>query len=247
RPDTVGYRLRKFARRRRGGVLAIAGIIVSLAGGIMVSMREARTANQNLLQVRRLANTFVFDVHDAVRHLPGSIKARQLIVETGLRYLDGLASHARRDWGLRGELAAAYQRIGDVEGDVKNSNLGNTAGALESYRKALTLLDSIVEQDGANRDALTRRVTIYQRIGGIQRYTLDNRQGLVSYRKAEALGEALRRLYPGDETIRRQLAEIYLDVGDFLRLTGEHAASLEENSKGLALLLESSAAHPDDR
>ena len=71
RPDTVRYRVGKFVRRRRGAVLAIAAIIVSLAAGVVVSMREARTANQNLLQVRRLANTFVFDVHDAVRDLPG--------------------------------------------------------------------------------------------------------------------------------------------------------------------------------
>src|SRR5262249_12589478 len=206
-----------------------------------------QTAKQNLLQVRRLANTFVFDVHDAVRDLPGSIRARQLIVETGLRYLDGLAHSSRGDWRLQAELAAAYQRIGDGQGDVKNSNLGNTAGALDSYRKALTLLDSVIEHDGASRDAQVSRVRLYQRIGGIHRYTRDTRQGLASYRESERLGEALRSRYPGDEPIRRLLAEIYLDVGDVLRVSGEHAASLAQNSKGLALLVESAAAHPDDR
>jgi hypothetical protein len=247
RPDTWGYRLAKFTRRRRGAVAAAAAIILSLAGGIVVALREARTANQNLLQVRRLANTFVFDVHDAVRDLPGSIRARKLIVETGLQYLDRLAQNSRGDPELRNELAAAYQRIGDVQGDVMGSNLGNTAAALESYRKALTLLDSTAGRDGANREAQARRVTLHQRIGAIHRFTRDTRQALASYREAERLGEALRSRYPADETIRQQLAQIYLDVANVLRVSGEHAASLEQNLKGLALLLEASAARPDDR
>ena len=42
--------------------------------------------------MRQLSNTFVFDVYDSVRDLPGSNKARQLIVKTGLHYLDNLDS-----------------------------------------------------------------------------------------------------------------------------------------------------------
>ena len=247
RPDTLAYRLLKFTRRRRGAVVAGAAIILSLAGGIVVALREARTANQNLLQVRRLANTFVFDVHDAVRDLPGSIRARKLIVETGLQYLDRLAKNSRGDVELRNELAAAYQRIGDVQGDVMGSNLGNTAAALDSYRKALALLDSTAVRDGAKRDAEVRRVTLYQRIGGIDRFTRNPQQALVSYREAARLGEELRSRYPSDEAIRLQLARIHTDLGDVLRVSGEHAASLDESSKGLTLLLESSRAHPDDR
>jgi len=247
RPDTLTYRLRKFTRRRRGAVAAGAAIILSLTGGIVVALREARTANQNLLQVRRLANTFVFDVHDAVRDLPGSIRARKLIVETGLQYLDRLAKNSRGDTELRNELAAAYQRIGDVQGDVLNSNLGNTAAALDSYRKALSLLDSTVGRDGASRDVQVRRVTLHQRIGGIDRFTRNPKQALASYREAERLGEALRTRYPGDDAIQRQLAQIYTELGDMLRVLSEPAAALDETSKGVALLLASSAAHPDDR
>ena len=38
---------------------------------------------------------------------------------------------------LQLELAAAYQRIGDVQGNVMGANLGNTTEALASYRTAL--------------------------------------------------------------------------------------------------------------
>src|SRR5262249_45011107 len=199
RPDTVGYRLRKFLRRRRGTVAAAAAVILSLTAGIIAARREAQTANQNLLQARRLADTFVFDVHDAVRNLPGSTRARQLIVETGLRYLDNLTKNSHRDWALQAELAAAYQRIGDVHGDVMSANLGNTAAALASYRKALALLDSILGHDPVNRQAQLDRFTIYQRMGGIHSHTEDSRQALASFREASRLGEALLARDPSEE------------------------------------------------
>src|ERR1051326_1416409 len=115
RPDTLRYRVVKFARRRRGAVTAATLIVACLLAGIVVSWREASIARTNLLDARRLANDFVFDVHDAVRDLPGSTRARRLIVETGLRFVDGMAKSSRRDWQLQSELATAYQRIGDVQ------------------------------------------------------------------------------------------------------------------------------------
>src|SRR5262249_9200935 len=91
RPDTLGYRIQKFVRRERNLVIAGGLAAACLLSGIAVSLREASIARANLMEARRLANGFVFDVHDAVQDLPGSTRARQLIVQTGLRYLDGLS------------------------------------------------------------------------------------------------------------------------------------------------------------
>ena len=247
RPDTIAYRARKFLRRQRAPLIAVAAIVLSLSAGMIIALREARTANENLMQVRRLANTFVFDVHDAVRDLPGSTRARQLIVETGLKYLDGLAKNSRRDRALSEELAAAYLRIGDVQGDVLQANLGNTASALQSYQKALALIDSILARDPANRQASASRATLYQRIGGIYSHTGESRQALENYREALRLNETLAAGDASDERVRKQLAEIHLQIGDVLRTSGEYPASLEENSKGLAALIQIVTAHPNDR
>src|SRR5262249_18589736 len=179
---------------------------------------------------------------------PGSTRARQLIVETGLRYLDGLAVHSRRlNRELQAELATAYQRIGEVQGDVMSANLGNTKAALDSYRKALALLDSVVEHQPGNRKAQLDRITVHQRIATIHSYTADSRQALASLHEAERLGEALLARNPGDDQIRRLLADIYRSSGSTLRRSGEYTASFEESSKALALLLESWDGHPDDR
>ena len=58
----------------------------------------------------------VFDLHDAIANLPGSTKAREILVQHALRYLDSLSHEARDDWALEHELAVAYAKIGDVQG-----------------------------------------------------------------------------------------------------------------------------------
>lgn len=171
-----------------------------------------------------------------------SPRARQLIVETGLRYLDGLARNSRRDWDLKTELATAYQRIGDVQGNVMGANLGNTKKGLESYLKAMALLDSVLQNDPGNRQAQLARVTVLRRIGTVYVYTKESGRGLADFREAQKIGEALLARNPGDVRTAGELAQVYNAAGDALWVSGAFAASMEENAKAVALLARFSAA-----
>lgn len=246
RPDTVRYRVGKFVRRRKGLVMAAAAVLVVLSGGVVVSMRSARIANENLRMVRQLSNTFVFDVHDAVRDLPGSTRARQLIVQTGLQYLDALSRNASGDGELQQELAAAYQRIGDVQGNVMGANLGNTAGALQSYQKALGLLDVVLKKDGANRPAMTERVKLHHKIGAVQAFTKDGAQALASYRRAAEMAEEVLARFPKDDAMVRQLAEIHMTSAYAVGLTGDYAEARKGYARALTLLHDLEKARPGD-
>ncbi|HLK66924.1 MAG TPA: protein kinase [Bryobacteraceae bacterium] len=247
RPDTVTYRIRKFARRESKMLVAGGVVIGSLLAGALVYWHEARIAQTNLLEARRLANVFVFDVHDAVRDLPGSTRARQLIVETGLRFLDNEARNSARDWDLKRELATAYQRIGDVQGNVLGANLGNTQAALESYGKAAALLDAVIAHDPSDQKAEIDRLTVQQRIGAVYMYTQDAEHTLASYREAEKLAADLAGRKPGDERIAAKLAEVYQATGHALWEAGEFNQSIEENSKALTLALKLAETNPADR
>lgn len=245
RPDTLRYRGAKFARRHRGGLIAATAIVACLLAGMIISLREARIAKANLLEARRLANAFVFDVHDAVRELPGSTRARQLIAETGLRFLDSMARNSRGDWELRSELATAYQRVGDVQGNVMGANLGNTHAALESYQKALALLDSLVDHDPANGKAQLDRLVVRQRIGAIYVYTQDSKHALEIFRETQRLGEELLARDSGDEQTARQVAQIYAATGDALRVDGALESAMDVDRKAITLLSKFSERHPD--
>jgi len=91
-------------------------------------------------------------VHDSIQNLPGSTPARSLIARTGTEYLDRLARQARQeDTSLQQELARGYLKVGDAEGDPYGANLGDTAKALESYRKGLVIAQALVTHDPRDR------------------------------------------------------------------------------------------------
>ena len=58
-------------------------------------------------------------------------------------HLDALAVDAPGNPELSEELASAYQKLADVQGNPGAANLGDTAGARVSQRKALALRQSL--------------------------------------------------------------------------------------------------------
>jgi non-specific serine/threonine protein kinase/serine/threonine-protein kinase len=142
RPDTIPYRFRKFIGRYRlaSGLAALTA--VCLVAGIAISMWQARVARRRFEDLRQFAHAVVFDVNDSLSTIPGTTATRKLVVETALQYLDRLAGQNLSDPQLREELAAAYLRIGNVQGGAFLANLGDSGGAMESFRKAIAVADS---------------------------------------------------------------------------------------------------------
>ena len=103
--------------------------------------------------MRELTSVYLAEVYDAVAYLPGGTKARKLLVENSIKYLAGLEREAHDSPQLQRDLAVAYDRLGDVQGDYIGANLGDTQGALESYRRALRLRRALVEHDPTLRGA----------------------------------------------------------------------------------------------
>ncbi len=140
RPNTWTYRARKFVARHRVAAVAAVLVAASVAGGTAAAVYQAQRAERRFAQVRGLANAFVFDVHDRIAALPGATEARRAIVRTALTYLENLREEATGDAALAHELAAAYERIGTVQGHPLSANLGEPDAALQSYARAEALL-----------------------------------------------------------------------------------------------------------
>ncbi len=155
RPDSVKYRASRFVARHRVGVAAASLIFLSLVLGLVATLRQARIAAENeararrrFAEVRQVANSFLFEFHDAIKNLPGSTPARELVVKRAVSYLDGLAGESD-ELELQRELAAAYERLGDVQGAPGGANKGDNKGALVSYEKALSLRRAVASREGA--------------------------------------------------------------------------------------------------
>ena len=156
RPASVGYRTKKFLLRNRGSV-AVAGLVTcALVASTVWSMRQARRADREAARAehrfaegRKLATTVVYEVEAKIHSLKGATAAREQIVHSALDYLDGLAADASDEPGLSRELAFAYMKLGDVQGDSLDISMGRTREALVSFGKAQAILDRMTSEHDA--------------------------------------------------------------------------------------------------
>ena len=253
RKDTWGYRTTKFVRRNRVVVAGVVATFAALVAGVIGTTWQARAARiervraeQRFGDVRQLAHAFLFDFHDAVADLEGSTPARKLIVTKGLEYLDRLARDAGDRVDLRREIAAAYIKVGDVQGRAFNPNLGDTAGALDSYRKAVTLYESIGGA-GAPDEALRREVALaYMRLSDVLTASGDTAASLSFAQKSLAIEREVSSDASDPPAARRALAASHTRVGDMLGATGDVTGALEHRRTAVAIMESVIAAAPDD-
>ncbi|HCA58147.1 MAG TPA: hypothetical protein DEP46_09215 [Blastocatellia bacterium] len=126
-------------------VLLVASASIAIWQGVRANEQRA-AAEERSRDIRALANSLIFDLHDSIRDLPGSTPARKLLVARALEYLDKLAKEGSNDMSLQMELAAGYEKIADVQGNPLGPNLGEIDGAIESYTKALNIRESLFEK-----------------------------------------------------------------------------------------------------
>ncbi len=234
RPDTLTYRAGRFVSRHRAAVAAAALVIVTMVGGAVSTLMQARIARaerakaeHHFNDVRALANTFIFEIHDAIVKLPGSTPARALIAKKALTYLDSLAEDAAGDAALQRELADGYLRLGDVQGNFFSANLGDTAGALASYRKALAIEQQILGTNPGDRAALRLEANTYRALGEVLWGTGDWTQALEVHRRALAIRERLASAPAADAEMRADVASSYVAIADVLHKIGRLDESVE--------------------
>jgi tetratricopeptide (TPR) repeat protein len=203
-------------------------IVLSLAGGLALALYEARLARaaqarseRHFADVRRLANEYLFEVDAAIRFLPGSTQARELVVSKALQYLDTLTRESGGDPQLQRELASGYERIGDIQGGaLLEGNLGQLSAARASYERAVAIRRQLVLRQPSDISDATALADGYLALGRAW-------QLLANYRAAAAAGDeaiqlADRRVQSrADPGARQQLARAitfavypYLQLGD---------------------------------
>jgi eukaryotic-like serine/threonine-protein kinase len=220
-PPSILYQSSKFILRHRTTVAAACLLILSLTVGMVTTLWQAHEANlarakaeQRFRQVRELANSILFEIQDSLQYVPGATNARKLLVDKGLVYLDSLARDSNGDPGLTRELGEAYQRLGDLQGNPVVANLGDAAGAMKSYQKAVVLLDTPAERnDWDGRKALghtfLRMGDQYWAIGKLE-------ESITAYRRSGDLLLQVLRERPGDVDSAGMAENAIMDYGELL-------------------------------
>jgi len=252
RGDSWTYRAARFVRRRKLGVAAAAAIAISLVGGIIATSWQARVARaeraraeRHFTDVRKLANSVLFDYHDAIEALPGATAVRERLVKDALAYLDSLAAEAGGDLALQRELAAGYDRMGTVLGRPWAANLGNIKGAMESYQKALRIREALVAADPLNPQSRRELAESHRHLGWLLEN--DPAGSREHFRQAIAIYAQLVAELPGEMDRRLALARTYNELGTTLEDRGDLAGALENERRALALLEPASSETPGHR
>lgn len=261
RKDTLGYRGGKFVQRNRVATVAAAIVAVSLLGGIIATTWQAQKAREQeaiakaektravrrFNDVRRLAHSVLFDYYDAIKDLSGATAARERLVKDALTYLDSLAGEATGDVALQRELAAAYDRVGDVRGAVySTASLGDATGAMDSYSKALAIREAMVAADPHDNQSRRDLAGSYTKIGSQLLETSEANRGVDYLKKAIGVYVQLMKDNPEMAELPQDLARAYNNLGLALEDRGDAAGAVRSQREALRLREEILATDPDN-
>jgi eukaryotic-like serine/threonine-protein kinase len=242
RPDTLGYRAAKFALRHRLAVAAGAVAALSLLVGSVVALRQAHIAEVNreraerrFEDVRKLAGSLLFDLHDEIVNLPGSLRARQALVTKAEEYLERLAQDAQGDRELQRELAAAYERLGDIHGGARTASLGDAEAALRSYEKALATREALGRTPASEPDDVLALARLRFGMGVLYRTRVDLPEAEAAFADAASLIGSLLAASRTTEDLRGRLAGIHQRLSELQARQGK--AALAEASAARAVEL----------
>ena len=232
------YRAAKFVGLHKGTLAAAAIVFLTLLAGLMSTVHQTRiaTANgrraeQRFDDVRHLATSFLFEFHDAIRHLPGSTPARALVVKRALEYLNSLSQEAGEDPALRRELATAYVTLADVQGAPMRDSLGDYPGALQSIRQAVTILEALHRASPGDQELSGELGHAYSEMANLLDATGSFAAALDGYRKGLAVVSSIPQ--PGLKA-QKVVTHLYVGYGDGLAKSGDLPAAVESYGKAIA-------------
>jgi len=257
--DTWTYRAGKFVRRHALFVAAAVLVAISLAAGILIALSQARiaereraNAQRQFNDVRRLATSFLFEFDGAIRNLRGSTPARKLLVQRALEYLRRLESESHGNLALESELASAYIKVGDVQGNPYGSNLGDNKGAVWSYNQALRISRTLVQANARDPAAQLDLARSLKSLGQVLPSNGSPTEGLSDLRTACELFARLSASDAGNSAIEGELANCYQVRGDLQGHSGlpnmdDAVSALRSYHQALAIYERQASANPKNR
>ena len=252
--DTTFYRIGKFVKRHRVGVFAGLFMFLSLLAGISVAIwqavearKERAKAEQRFSDVRKLTNSFLFEFEDAIKDLQGATPAREMTIKKALEYLDILAREQSNDASLQFELAVAYSKVADIQGSPGKSNLGDTAGAIASFRKAIEILEKLMRIEPNKREFQMELASNYKSLAYIYEVTGDSDLTFSNVQSAQIFYQKLVESDDTDFTSKLALAECYKTLGDFTASKGDLENALQNYRKTLGISESVLQFQPDNK
>ncbi len=208
---------------------------------------ERGKAEQRLTDLIDLAGKTLFDVHDAINEAPGAVGARQKIVGITLEYLERLEKDHGLDDRVRLVLAAAYYKIGRIQGDPDHPSLQDAASAERSFRKAEVLLAPLYAQKPNDPGVMMEWLDVETSLAEVATQSANPAKGRDQYLKLLPLAHRVNQLSGITEMTAHEEGRIYsrLSYVEGTRL-GHAEVGLEYAERAVSLLTAMLPRFPGD-
>jgi len=261
RKGSWSYRAAKFIGRNKVAVSAAGLVTLAILGGVIATVHQARIAKANAQRaerrfndVKKLAHSLMFDIHDSVASLPGGTPTLRILLQNSQEYLDNLAKDAAGDIALQRDLAMAYEKLGNAQGNPYESNLGDPAGAVQNFQKSLAIRQSIVRENPANAEDQAALAGAYRLTGVVQWAALgDSAKAWDNVSKAISIAEAAYKSSTthnmrlvGELGMEYETRGVMLEGDGSIAGLGNPRAGMEDHKKALSYFEELAAASPSD-
>ena len=235
RPNTFFYRASKFYTRNKTASIVGMFLALSLVVGIIATSWQAYIASQQrdraekrFQDVRKLSNSLLFEITPKIERLEGSTEAREVLVKRALEYLDSLSTESHDDLDLQSELATAYEKVGDVQGNPAKANLGDLQGGIETLKKAQKIRLALVEKKPDEVETQRLLATNYNLIGDFRWWASDVEGAMADYEKSTAIFEKLQTQNPNDLQINLDLLNSTTNKIKVISYNGSYDESVKQ-------------------
>ncbi|WP_051670692.1 serine/threonine-protein kinase [Bryobacter aggregatus] len=127
-------------------------------------------AEQRFEEQRKLVGDSLRNFYDTVERLPGSTQARLQLLTLAAGAVEKLAKEEPDDARLQIDLAAYYQRLGEVLGAASRASMGDRRAAMAEYQKALSLLNKLKAKTPEDLAVWKALSAIHERIATLEAY-----------------------------------------------------------------------------
>jgi eukaryotic-like serine/threonine-protein kinase len=244
RKDTLGYRAGKFVGRNKAGVAVAVLAALALITSTIVSVYWAQAAAAQKEMALRLLSFMIGDFDAAMQS--GVTSARKVSADKALEAIQQLAPNAANDRSLRKLLIQAYLNVGDLQDNLYGPNLGDAAGARQSYEKALELAQSALRSNPGNRSYQTQVALAERRLGDLAASRGDWKTALEQYHRTREVFERVLRADPQQAQTLRDLKELWYKIGFAHYSLGDLPQKLQSYQRELKLAEQMSASRPGD-
>ncbi len=236
RRDSFEYRAQKFLKRNRLKVVFAGLLALSLAGGMIATVRKANEARherelaeKRFESLRKLSDSFVTEIHGAIQNLPGSLPARQLLLRRATEQLDALAAESGDNRALQDELAGAYFNLASLpDMSLEEKELTN--------KKCIAVYEKLLQDESNNIHYREKLALAYLELADTAKVRGSVEKGFAYCQTGTAILEKVSAEEPNDVTHLTNLQNAVADLASYYALKGETKENLAAGLRGQEMI-----------